>query len=413
MVSHKFKLACFALLACHAVNDAEAQVSFGTTSLPSRRSLSRLNLEMQWNTVVPLTSAEKLTELSIDSGLLFAQTNSGNFYAFDAETGRSLWSAHLARVTTKAEPASVNSTMVFVTNSNTLFGIDKVSGREVWKQRLPDNPSSSTIADDRMVLVGLQSGKLVAHEAATGKELWNFQTNQAITSRPLITSKVVALASEDKKVYLTKAEQTKLYWRFATGAPVVAPLSSHGVRTLIVASTDNNVYGIDLFSGKNLWTFASGSPVKQEPLVADDDVYIVNDQGVLSSIAAANGGVKWSISTLGGRLISVSKDRVYLESHDDDLFVVDRATGKFIYDPQTTYQRAGVNLREFLLGPTNRSDDRLYFGTSHGLLLCLRETSQINPRMVRDPRLKPFGFVPPEGYDESNPPTQQTPPRAD
>lgn len=409
----KLTLACAAFLAFLSTDTVVAQVSFNTTSLPSRRSLSRLNLEMQWNSVVPLAAAEKLTELSIDSGILFAQTNSGNFYAFDAESGRQMWSIHLSRVTTKAEPASVNSTMVFVTNSNTLFGIDKASGREVWNQRLPDSPSSATNADDRMVLVGLQSGKLVAFEAQSGKEIWNFQTNLTVTSRPLITSKVVALASEDKKVYLTKAEQAKLYWRFATGAPILAPLSSHGVRTLIAASTDNNVYAIDLFSGKNIWTFASGAAVKQEPLVADNDVYVVNEQGSLSSMDASTGTLKWTISTLGGRLLSVSKDRVYLESHDDDLFVVDRATGKFIYDPQTTYQRAGVNLREFVLGPTNRLDDRLYFGTSHGLLLCLRETMLTNPRMLRDPQLKPFGYVPPEGYQEADSPGTLSTPRTD
>ena len=40
-----------------------------------------------------------------------------------------------------------------------------------------------------------------------------------------------------------------------------------------------------------------------------------------------------------------------------------------------TKQRAGLNLREFGLSMLNRFDDRLYFGTDSGMVLCLRESA--------------------------------------
>ena len=122
---------------------------------------------------------------------------------------------------------------------------------------------------------------------------------------------------------------------------------------------------------------------------------------MLTAIDVTTGLSRWTISTLGGRLLAVSATKVYLESHDDDLFVVDRQTGKIIYDPATTFQRAGINLRGFALGPTNRFDDRLYFGTTHGLVVCLREIGQVAPRPLRDPKAKPFGYIPPEGYPDT------------
>ena len=402
----RLALACLALTL--AVGTARAQVSFGTQAIPGRRALARINLDLQFASVVPLSGAEKLTELSIDDGMLFAQTNSANFYAFDAESGRYLWGAHLGDITTKADPASVNSTGVFVTNSNKIFGLDRKSGRQMWKRELPDMPSSSTSADEDRVMVGLESGKLTTFDAKTGAVKWNIQTNEKVSSRPVIAGKVVAFGSEDKKIYMARGDNASLLWRFATGGKIVCPLATHGVRTLLVPSTDKALYAVDLFSGQEKWTLATGSPVLQEPLVSDNDVYVVNNEGYLTAVDITTGTPRWTISTLGGRLLSVSATKVYLESHDDDLFVVDRESGKIVYDPTTTLQRSGINLREFVLGPTNRFDDRLYFGTTHGLVVCLREIAQVAPRRVRDPKAKPFGYIPPEGYPDvanPNPPT--------
>ena len=407
----RIALACLALTL--AAGPTVAQVSLGTTAIPARRSLARVNLDMQWHGVVPLTGAEKLVELSIDAGMLFAQTNHANFYAFEAETGRYLWAAHLGRVTIKAEPAAVNSFAVYVTNSNTLFAFDRQSGREIWTKRLSDPAASATNADDSTVMVGLNSGSLLVLNARTGADMFHIQANQRISSRPLMAGRVLAFGSEDKKLYVSLSNKPKLLWRFAAGGPIEAPISSYGLRTLIVPSIDKSVYAVDLFTGQLRWTFGTGAAVKQEPIVADKDIYIVNEQGSLSEIDAETGLSRWTISTLGGRLLAVSETRLYLESHDDDLFVVDRQSGKMVYDPLTTSSRAGINLRDYNLGPTNRLDDRLYFGSAHGLLLCLRESNQLAPRMIRNPNMKPLGYIPPEGYPEGASPGGPTPPPAD
>ena len=397
----RLALASFALLL--VVGSAHAQVSFDKNAIPGRRALARVNLDLHFSTVVPLYGAEKVTQISIDDGMLFAQTNHGNFYAMDGETGRALWGAHLGDITTKSTPVSVNSYAVYVTNSNTIYALDRKTGRQIWTQQLTDIPSSSTASDDSNVMVGLESGKLVAFNARNGKPMWNFHTNRRISSHPILASKIVVFASEDKKVYLSRAETPEPIWRFATGGAIVAPLGTHGVRTLLVPSTDHSLYAVDLFTGEGKWTFTSDSPIEQEPLVSGDDVYVVNDTGILNAVDVKTGQEKWETSTLGGRLLSVSKTKVYLESHEDDLFVVDRAIGKVIYDTVATFNRAGVNLRDFILGPTNRYDDRLYFGTSHGLIIALREISQVKPLPVRDPNEKPFGYVPPEGYPDAPP----------
>jgi hypothetical protein len=263
-------------------------------------------------------------------------------------------------------------------------------------------------------MVGLSNGKLVSYVLfdpadkrkvlyPQAREWWNWQTGRgALTSRPIPAQQFVAFGGQDGKLYVAlSALPTDLIpamlYRIATGGEIAAPLGAYGTRTILVPSGDNNVYAVDLFSASVSWVYPSGAPVLQEPLVADDDVYAVNTAGLLTSLDAKTGNAHWTTSTHGGRLMSVGAKRIYLESYDDDLFIVDRGTGKMLADPRATAQRAGLNLREYTVGLTNNLNDRLFMATPSGLMICLREMGQIKPRPLRDPKLPPFGYVPPEG----------------
>jgi outer membrane protein assembly factor BamB len=398
-----------------------AQIPIHRDLLPTRTTLARVGLERHWMALVPIVGNERLLRISIADGLLFAQTSDGNFYAFDAESGRQLWVTNLGRRIGIARPASVNSRLVFVANSNYLYALDRQTGRIVWAQNLYVLPTSATTCDEDRVMVGLSNGKLLAFNLiepgdktkallSQPKEAWNWQTNGPLTSRPMAAGQFVAFGGHDGKLYVALAEKPAtepavMLYRIATGGEILANLGAYGQRLLLVPSADKNVYAVDLFTADVKWTYSTGAPVLQEPLVADTDAYVANTAGLLTAIDVNTGAPRWTISTQGGRLISVSGTRVYLESHDNDLFIVDRATGRMLASPEATFRRVGLNLREFTLGPTNSLDDRLYFGTGTGLILCLREIGQLAPRLLRDPKLRPFGSVPPAGL-EVKPPVQ-------
>src|SRR5262249_39330557 len=81
--------------------------------------------------------------------------------------------------------------------------------------------------------------------------------------------------------------------------------------------------------------------------------------------------------------------------------ILDRATGRILADPRVTLDRAGINLREYTIVPTNTENDRLYLGAVSGMILCLREQGSIQPRPLRDPNAPKFGYIPPEGYPDA------------
>ncbi len=382
---------------------------------------------------VPIQGDERVTLVSMNNDLVFASTNKANFHTYDAETGRLLWSANLGVQNARPRPASVNSFAVFVTNLNMLYALDRHTGRPFWQYDLHKLPSSATACDEDHVYVGLNDGKIYGYnlkvkdtrginargiglpddrtnsqKAKDEKEaamviadhptdLWNWQTNGNVETRPLPGSKLTAFGSDDGKVYVSLTDERTMLYRIATGGPIGAGLGTHGTRLLIIPSADKNLYGVDFLTARVRWIYSSGAPISQEPMVADSDIFIINDAGQMSSMNPETGSPHWSIPTLGGRLLSIGAKRVYLESEFGDLFIVDRATGQTVASPSATLTRYGLNLREYTLGVTNRQNDRLYFGTQSGLLICLHEIGQTNPRLLRDPNALPFGFIPREG----------------
>jgi outer membrane protein assembly factor BamB len=381
--------------------------------------LARLGLEKQWVAVIPLNDTERLLRISRSSHLFFAQTNQGALHVFDVETGRFLWTAQLGGHTPFARAVSANSFAVFGTSADVLIALDRRTGRELWRSRLGTIPSCGTICDEDRVLVGTTEGRVIAYslksrgpkgdEKIRDKpvEAWAWQTSGTIDTLPLPAQHVTAFGSDDGRVYVVMNDERTTLYRIRTGGPIGDGLGAYGTRTLLIPSADNNLYAIDLLTANVLWVFPSGAPIHQAPLVAGDEIFCLNESGYLSSLDPKTGQVRWNTLTHGAQFSSVSASKLYLRSDLEDLYIVDRNSGRVIADPTATRQRAGLNVREFNLTMLNRHDDRIYIATHSGMVICLREIGAASPHLLRDPKALPFGYIPPEGI---KPPTPLPPP---
>ncbi len=420
-MTRRFLPACLLLLIGLATAPAcRAQTAFPREVVPPRSALERLGLQRAWFAAIPLgTPRERVIVVSMAEDMIFAQTNAGNFFVFDAETGRFRWSANLGPATLEAHRASVNSFGVFVANGYTLLALDRRSGNLLWKSPLNSLSTSDTGANEERVLVGTNNGKVTAFRARDvkssgrgtqgyslqgGSPAWTWQTNAKVTSRPIPAGQVAAFASNDGKVYVAVDEPYSILYRWASNGPIVASMGTHGTRTLLVPSTDNSLHALDLYNGDLLWSFPSGAPITQEPLVGEDDVYLLNTKGMMSALNVKDGTARWTHSSGASKLLAVGAKRVYAQSLDNDLIILDRATGRMLFDARATHQRAGLNLRDYSLAPANRVNDRIYFATPSGLLVGLREADAIEPRPVRKPGQPAFGYIPPSGSTDTPPP---------
>ncbi len=393
-----------------------AQIPFARDLIPTRTSLARVGLERQWLAVVPLNATERLLRISRSTDLLFAQTNHGALHTYDAQSGKLLWSSSLGQYTPLALPVSANSYAVFGTSADVLISLDRKSGRLIWKKSLGTIPTCGTVCDEDRVLVGTMNGRVDAFSLrekgpkgvmkvrTEPVQAWGWQTEGQVHTLPLPGEHTVALGSTDGRVYVVMNDERTSLFRVRTAGPIGEGLAGFGTRTLLIPSADNNLYAIDILTSNTLWTFPSGGPIDQAPVIAGEEIYCINRSGYLTQLDPATGDVRWSTLTHGARFVAVGASKIYLRSWNNDLYVIDRASGQVLADPAATNQRAGLNLREFGLSMVNRFDDRLYFGTDSGMVLCLRELGAAEPRLLRDPKALPFGYIPPEGIKPTPPP---------
>jgi len=68
--------------------------------------------------------------ISLAEQTIYAQTSYARLHAFDAESGRLLWSAFSGTLELRAGVAA-NSYAVFATNANILHALDKKTGRTI------------------------------------------------------------------------------------------------------------------------------------------------------------------------------------------------------------------------------------------------------------------------------------------
>ncbi len=401
-----------------------AQIGFDSNIIPKRRDLERVGLEKHWLGVVPLGIAhERVQEMSLAEDLLFVQTTNGNLHVFQAETGRYLWGKNLGPMSGSAYPASVNSDRVFVSHLSALYCLDRGTGREVWQAKLEKMASSPTAADEENVVVGLSSGKVVCHAVrdhtrdnppgrSAGSFLWAWQTNATVTGRPIPANRVVAFGSQDSRVYVAMIERdlinpAQLLFRFLTGGPISASMAPLGERTLLAPSEDGNLYALDLFTGETKWIVPTGAPIVQEPLVAQNEVFVTNKEGRIFSVDPETGELRWVVQgrSAESELLAVGEKRIYGLSVEGTIVIGDRATGQILMSSENS----GLNLREFKVNLTNRLNDRIYLTTPNGLLICLREAGRLQPTPLRAPSDRPFGYIP----DQDEPETPPASPAAD
>jgi outer membrane protein assembly factor BamB len=411
----------FGIVVCTAP-EVRAQTTFTRQDLLTRTALEKVGLEKFWSAVVPLNPAgERVLEVNHNLDQVYVQTNLGYLHVFDAETGRYLWGYPMGNIETDAFPIGGTSDLVVATNQFNMFAFDRKTGRLVWKVRLEDHPTSATAVSDKVSVVGLRNGKLVAYNnreievpnfpsRSPGKFAWNYQTNAQVTARPIVAERIAAFASQDGKVYVTLYDQKKLLYRFKTGGPISGSMGTHGTRTLIVPSEDNLLYAVDLFTGETKWSVATGSPIKDEPLVAGDTAFVVNDRGIFFSVDIPSGNVNWQVPTRNAHLIAVSPTRLYVQSAERDLAIADRATGRVLMSPRETLEQAGLNLRNFTIGETNHDNDRIYLSTPTGMLVALRELGATAPAPLYDAKQPPFGTFPADLAKFTPPQSEKAPP---
>lgn len=390
-------------LVCAGVIPTQAFGQAG--SLPSEPVLNRVGLTRPWWSHATLNRAsDTLLHMTADEKHIFLQSSAGVISGFDAETGKHLWSRPVGLSNRVIFAATITDESLVFISGLVMFGIDKDNGSIAFEMNLPNQPSTSPVAEGRQLYFGCLDGSLYAYDLDLIAEMqakgklprysenalaWRYRTSRPIKLPPVPGGPVVAFASTNGSLYSLGIERRKLFFQFETDAPISAPMVRYG-KNLLVASEDTNFYSLDLTNGRRNWEYTTQEPVKRSPVLVQNEVYLMPEQGRMVKLSPETGHPIWPQS--GPRVTS------FLAASTDKLYTVDRSNTLQILSREDARPLGTLPLGRFTLHLLNDYSDRIYVATNTGLVMCLHELGRDFPHLHRHPDRAPvLPVIAPEG----------------
>ncbi len=209
--------------------------------------------------------------VSYDDGKLFATNGLGDMVALSANDGAVLWRIKPGGPL-RGAPTVANGAAYILSQDNQLFAINQTDGAIQWTQSGTLESQgvfgvAAPAASRGTIVSGFSSGELNAYRYENGRTLWS-----DTLSRTSITTSVSSIADIDASPVI---DQDRVY-AIGEGGRMVA---------------------LELTTGKRLWELNIAGI--STPWIAGEWLFVSTDDGRMICLSRANGKIRW-ITDIGG-----------------------------------------------------------------------------------------------------------------
>ena len=309
---------------------------------------------------------------------VYVQTDRGTLQALDGATGKTKWVAQVGNRNYPTMAPGANDKFVGVINGSTLYVLDQASGKTAWERRLDKSPGAGPALTEESIYVPTVSGKMEVYDLEDPRRPpWYYQSTGRLMVQPTVATNSVSWATDRGYLYVGDPKRNGVRFRLETRDAIASHSTFLPPNRLFAASLDGYAYCVHEFNGEILWRFSAGDPMSEPPIATKEGLYLIAEGAGMYRINPDNGIEQWWSPRIN-KVLAVSKDRVYCMAEGDRFVVLDSKTGGRIDT---------VNVRELDLLHSNWQTDRIYVGTTTGVVQCLHEVGSDWPLVhnVPDP----------------------------
>ncbi|NOX55147.1 MAG: PQQ-binding-like beta-propeller repeat protein [Planctomycetes bacterium] len=278
----------------------------------------------------PMNSYASPTPVA-EPGRLYCDFGAMGTACLDTKTGKILWKSRLVvehQVGPGSSPILYRDLLILVRDGcdqQYVAALEKDTGRLVWKTRRPPIRATDGMfrkafstplvfshdGRDQMVVPGAQW--IVSYDPATGRELWRVDTGGTFSnvSRPVYGNGLVYICTAfggtrmlairpDGRGDVTKSH---VAWELRRATPRrSSPLL---VNNRLYFVSDNGVAScVDAETGRVIWNKRLGSRHSASPVFAADRVYFFGEEGTTTVVAPADSYRQLASNPLNGRIMA-------------------------------------------------------------------------------------------------------------
>jgi outer membrane protein assembly factor BamB/serine/threonine protein kinase len=341
---------------------------------PFEKIISSANvahLTLTWKTSA---KGEIGSAATIANGIAYINANSatsgnGLMLAIDVKSGKVLWTAPIGSYDFGCAPLVAHGIVYMGSWDTNLYAFNAQKGNVLWTAHTGGRIGSSPTLANGVIYIGSDDGSLYAFNATNGTKLWSFRTNGPIRSSPAVANGVVYVGSKDTNLYAIHASSGTLMWKFTTGGEVTSsPAVANGI--VYFGSGDHTLYALNAATGSSLWEKQTGGSINASPAVANFVVYVGSEDHTLYAFDAAKGNLLWQAAT-GAAIDSsptIANGVLYIGSKDQKLYAFNASgCGKTTCTPLWSFTTGGG-----IASSPSVANGVVYVGSNDGNLYAFR-----------------------------------------
>jgi outer membrane protein assembly factor BamB len=242
---------------------------------------------------------------SIGNGNIYVMSSDNQIIALNVTTGDVEWTesgaTELAGIYGVGAPAVGQGTVVAGFSSGEINAYRYENGRVLWGDALSRTSASTSVSSltdidaspvidrGRVFAVG-QGGRMISVDLSTGQRLW--EINLAGISTPWVAGEWVFVVTDDARLLCVSRGSGKVRWvsqlpRFRKEKKKADPVSWTGPilagDRLILASSQGQLINVSPADGHIQSTVKIGSAVYLPPIVANNMLYVLDNDGHLTA----------------------------------------------------------------------------------------------------------------------------------
>ncbi|MEM0927902.1 MAG: PQQ-binding-like beta-propeller repeat protein [Pseudomonadota bacterium] len=324
----------------------------------------------------------------VSNGRIFLIDAVAEIRAFDAETGKRLWSTALTpdvrdrktrryNIFARSNPgylgfgggAAVEGNMLFVTSGfGFVAALSVDDGEVIWKAEAPGPLRNPPTVGDGLVIAVTISNEVIALEQGTGTQAWTFESFEEPAR--FLASAAPAI-SEDS---------------------VIVPFSS-GEVTSLAANNGRIQWSAVISRTSRLNALSTLGDVAGSPVVDRGAIFSVTQSGQMTGIDARTGTVVWEQPVGGYHTPWLAGETLFVASNRNTLTAVNRVDGRIRWHTQLDeYENEKDRKNRIVWAGPVLAGDHLYLTSTTGQMIAV---DPVLGDVVDQYRLKDGSTLPP------------------
>jgi outer membrane protein assembly factor BamB len=366
----------------------------GTTAgdaaeLITQSEAARFGLARTWFAQIgSLAATGPLSHVSLEHGLLMAQSTSGVLTALDAETGRTVWTTQVGPPNHLSSEATANDEYVVVLNGSVLYVLDRATGHIQWQRSVGGAPGAGPGVSSTHIFVPMVSGLVEGYSFEKGVKQtpWIYKSAGRVLIPPMTTEQTVSWSTEKGYFYVADPAGKGIRYRLETRGSIQTRPGDWSPN-LYAASTDGSLYAINEATGKIIWRYSVGDAIYASPVAIESKVFVTSETTGLYCLDTKAAEVIWNAPGIR-QFVSASPSRIY---------AIDQLGRLAILDAQRGARLGSMNLEGISIKVVNGQTDRIYLVSDKCLVQCLRQANLKKPVIYTAP-------PPPDADEEQDKP---------